>query len=147
MNINLFTAIAKIYWSKCLTDQPGWYRFFRNHKIVNNLKRATIKQFIIHLSKLLKFIFRKSHYVTFLGKKWNVPYQNTRLQFYHCWLFRVLEFKITLSTIGFQCKKCWFFSLWVLFALRFISETFFIKWYGVWLPTSVNSISIQCMVD
>ena len=35
----------------------------------------------------------------------------------------------------------------VLFALRFISENFFIKGYEVWLPTSVNFISIQCMVN
>ena len=83
--------IPNIYWSKVLTDQPGWYRFFRKHKIVNNLKRTTIKQMIIHLSKLPNFIFRKSNYVTFLVKKWNVPYQNTRLQFYHCWLSRVLD--------------------------------------------------------
>ena len=32
-------------------------------------------------SKLLKFIFRKSHYVTFLASDWKVPYQNMRLQF------------------------------------------------------------------
>ena len=53
-----------------LTDQPGLCQFFRKHKIVKNLNlTATIKQVIIHLSKLLKFIFRKSHYVTFLVKK------------------------------------------------------------------------------
>ena len=42
-------------------------RFFRKHKIVKNLKTATIKQVIIHLSNLLKrfFFFRKSHYVFF----------------------------------------------------------------------------------
>ena len=43
-----------LYWSKVLTDQPGRHRFFWKHKIVNNLKRATIKQVIIHLLKLLK---------------------------------------------------------------------------------------------
>ena len=41
---------------------------FRKHKIVQNLKIATVKQVISHLSKLLKFIFRKSHYVLF-GQK------------------------------------------------------------------------------
>ena len=61
-----YIFLTFIYWSKVLTNQPGWYRFFRKHKIVNNLKRATIKQVIIHLSKLLKFIFRKNHYVTCL---------------------------------------------------------------------------------
>ena len=46
---------------KVLTDQPGRCHFFRKYKIVKSLKRITIKQVIIHLSKLLKFIFRKSH--------------------------------------------------------------------------------------
>ena len=84
-------GVVFLYWSKILTDQPGWYRFFRKHKMAKNLKRVTIKQVIIHLSKLLKFIFRKIHDVTFLVKKWTVPYQNTHLQFYHCWLSRVLD--------------------------------------------------------
>ena len=83
--------MLNIYWSKALPDQPGWCRFFRKYSIVQNLKRATIKQVIIHLSKLLKFIFRKSHYVTFLANNWKVPCQNTRLQFDHCWLSRVLD--------------------------------------------------------
>ena len=43
-----------------------------------------MKLVIIQLSKLLKLIFRKSHYVTFLLKTLNVPYRITRLQFYHC---------------------------------------------------------------
>ena len=42
----------------------------------------TIKQVVIHLSKLLKLIFRKSNYVTVFLKTLNVPYRNTRLQFY-----------------------------------------------------------------
>ena len=67
------TSISHIYWSKVLTDQPGSCQFFRKYKIVKNLKRATIKQVIILLSKLLKFSFRKSHYVTFLLKTLNVP--------------------------------------------------------------------------
>ena len=33
--------------------------FFRKHKIENNLKKTAIKQVIIHLSKLLTFIFKK----------------------------------------------------------------------------------------
>ena len=61
----LLFLFRHLYWSKVRTDQTEWYRFFRKHKIVNNLKRVTIKQVIIHLSKLLKFIFRKRHYVTF----------------------------------------------------------------------------------
>ena len=44
-------------------------------------------------------------------------------------------------------KKCWFVSLWVLFVLQFISDYVFIKGEGVSLPTSVGSISIQCIVD
>ena len=57
-----------VHWSKVLNNQLGWC-FFRKHKIVKNLKRATIKQVIIHLSKSRKFIFRKSLYVTFFGQK------------------------------------------------------------------------------
>ena len=80
----LHLSRSYIYWSKVLTGQPERCQFFRKYKIVKNLKTATIKQVIIHLSKLSKFIFRKSHYVTFLLKTLNVPYQNTRLQFYQC---------------------------------------------------------------
>lgn len=58
--------------------------FSGNNKIVNNLKIATIKHVIIHLSKFLKFIFRKSHCVTFLVKKYKVSYQNMPLQFDYC---------------------------------------------------------------
>ena len=61
--------LSNIYWSKVLTNQPGRCQFFRKYEIVKNLRRATIKQDIIHLSKLLKFIFRKSHYVTFCSKQ------------------------------------------------------------------------------
>ena len=43
-----------IYWSKVLTDQRGLCRFFRKHKTVKNLKTATIKRVIIHLSNLQK---------------------------------------------------------------------------------------------
>ena len=55
-----------------------------------NLKRATIKHIIIHLSKLLKSVFRKSRYVFKKKKKkkkkniLNVPYRDTRLQICHC---------------------------------------------------------------
>ena len=80
-----------IYWSKVLTGHQGLCRVFRKHKIVNNLKTATIKQVIIHLSNLLKCFFRKGHYVIFLVKKWKVSYPNTRLQFHNCWLSRVLD--------------------------------------------------------
>ena len=97
--------IPDIYWSKVLTDQPGRCQFFRKYKIVKNLKRATIKQVIIQLSKLLKFIFRKSHYVTFLHKTLNVPYRNTRLQFYHCYLSSVLDIQNHTFFHRFEWKK------------------------------------------
>ena len=87
----IIAKLNHLYWSNVLTDQPRWYRFFRKHKIVNNLKRATIKQVIIHLSKLLKTNFRKSHYVTFWVQKMERTLPNTRLQFYDCWLFRLLD--------------------------------------------------------
>ena len=70
-----------IYWPKVLTDLSGWSRFFRKLEILRKLKRTILKQVIIHLSKLVKFIFRKSHDVTFLASDWKVPYQNMRLQF------------------------------------------------------------------
>ena len=54
-----------VYWPKVLTDQSEWSRFFRKLEILRTLKRTNLKQVIIHLSKLLKFIFRKSHYVMF----------------------------------------------------------------------------------
>ena len=80
-----------IYWSKVLTDQQGLCRVFRKHKIANNLKTATIKQVIIHLSNLLKYFFQKTSLCNFFGQKWKVPYPNTRLQFHNCWLSRVLD--------------------------------------------------------
>ena len=49
-----------IYWPKVLTDQSGWSRFFRKLEILRKLKRTNLKQAIIHLSKLLKFIKKKS---------------------------------------------------------------------------------------
>ena len=84
-------VIRLVYWFKVLTDQQGLCRFFRKHKIVKNLKTATVKKVIIHLSNLLKCFFRKCHYVFFLVKKWKVPYPNTILQFHNCWLSRVLD--------------------------------------------------------
>ena len=48
-----------VYWSKVLTDQQGLCIFFRKHKIVKNLKTAKIKQVIVHLSNLLKCVFRE----------------------------------------------------------------------------------------
>ena len=42
---------------------------FQELENIKTLKRVTIKQMIIHLSKLLRKIFRKSHYVTVLVKK------------------------------------------------------------------------------
>ena len=58
-----------MYWPKVQTDQSGWSRFFRKLEIFRKWKRTNLKQMIIHLSKLLKFIFRKSHYVSFLGQR------------------------------------------------------------------------------
>ena len=48
-------------------DYQGWCRFFTLHKIVKDLKGATI----IPLSKLLKFDFRKKK-STFLVENWKV---------------------------------------------------------------------------
>ena len=45
-----------IYWSKVVTDHPGWHWFFRKHKIVKDVKRVTVKQLTIYLSNILKFI-------------------------------------------------------------------------------------------
>ena len=74
--------------------------------------------------------------------------QNTCLQFHNCWLSRVLDIQNhTFFHWFWMEKKCWFVSLWVLFVLRFINDNVFIKGLGVSLPTSVSSISIQCMVD
>ena len=80
-----------VYWSKVLTDQQGLCRYFWKHKIVKNLKTATTKQVIIHLSNLLKCFFQKKSLCNFFGQKWKVPYPNTRLQFHNCWLSRVLD--------------------------------------------------------
>ena len=81
-----------------------------------------------YFSKLLKFIFRKSHYITFLANSWKVPYQNIRLQFDHCWLSRVLDIQnLSFFHWFWMGKKCRFVILGVLFVLWFISETFLIK--------------------
>ena len=47
---------------------PRMMSNFRKHKITKDLKRATVEQLIIYLSKLQKFIFRKK-YVHFFGRK------------------------------------------------------------------------------
>ena len=100
-----FKYMKIIYWSKVLTDQQGSCRFFRKHKIVKNLKTATIKQVIIHLSNLLKRFFRKSHYVFFLVKNGKYPtpiraFNFTTVDYPVYWTF-----KITLSSTGFEWKK------------------------------------------
>ena len=59
----------EIYWSKVLTDQQGICRFFRKHKIVKNLKTATVKQVIIHLSNFLKCFFQKKSLCNSFGQK------------------------------------------------------------------------------
>ena len=65
-----------------------------------------MKQVIIHLSKLLKFVFRKSHYVTFLLKTLNIypteirAFNFTTVNYPVYWTF-----KITLSSIGFEWGK------------------------------------------
>ena len=51
------SRVFDIYWSIFLSDQQGLCRFFRKHKTVKNLKTATIKQVIIHLSNVLKCSF------------------------------------------------------------------------------------------
>ena len=57
-------------------------------------------------------------------------------------------FKIALSSIDFEWRKSDLVFLVSEFRLhRDLSVTLFIKRYEAWLPTSVNSISIQCMVD
>ena len=56
--------------------------FFRKHKLVKDLKRATVKQMIIYLSKLLQFIQVQNKLLcNFMAEKWKVPYQSTSLQF------------------------------------------------------------------
>ena len=52
----------------------------------------------------------------------------------------------TLSAIGFEWKKYWFVSLWVLFVLRFM-RLLSSKVKGLSLLIGVSSISIQCMVN
>ena len=57
--LNIYLSLhTHIYWSKVTTDQQGLCRFFRKNKIVKNLKTATIKQVIIHLSNLLKCLIQ-----------------------------------------------------------------------------------------
>ena len=96
---------AEIHWSKVLTEE-GLCRFFRKHKIVKNLKTATIKQVIIHLSNLLKCFFQKKSLCNFFGQK------NGKYPTHICALnFTTVDypiywtFKITLSSIGFEWKK------------------------------------------
>ena len=120
-----YPDVFHIYRPKVLTDQPGQCRFFRKRKIVNNLKRATIKHVIIHLSKLQNIIVSKSHYVTVLVKNGTYPTKIRAFNFTTVDYPVYWTFKIILSSIGFEWKKVLIFSFWVLFALRFISETFF----------------------
>ena len=70
------------------------------------MKTATIKQVIIYLSKVLKFIFRKkNHFVVSLVKKWKVP---TKIRAFN---FTTVDhpvywtFKVTLSSIRFERKE------------------------------------------
>ena len=104
--ISLYQVIfGVIYWSKVLTDQQGLCRVFRKHKIVNNLKTATIKQVIIHLTNLLKCFFQKSHYVIFWSKNGKYPTQIRAFYFTIVDYPVYWTFKITLSSIGFEWKK------------------------------------------
>ena len=100
----------QIYWSKVLTDQPGLCRFFRKHKIVKkkkkkNLKTERVKQVIIHLSKLLKFIFRKSHNVNFWSENGKYPTKIRAFNFTTDDYPVYWTFKFTLYSIGFEWKK------------------------------------------
>ena len=108
-----------IYWSKVLTDQQGLCRFFRKHKTVKNLKTATIKQLIIHLSNFLKCVYRKIHYVIFLSKNEKYP---TQIRAFN---FTTVDYPVYWTFKN--GKQCWFASLWVLFVLRIISDNVFIK--------------------
>ena len=116
-----------IYWSKVLTDQQGSCRYFRKHKIVKNLKTATIKQVIIHLSNLLKRFFRKSHYVFFWSKMESTLPQYapsiSQLLIIPC----IGHSRSHFLPLVLNGKKRWFAYLWVLFVLRFISDNVFIK--------------------
>ena len=121
----------QLYWSKVLTDQPGLCRFFRKHKIVKDLKTATLKQVFIYLSKLLKFIFRKSHYVTFSVKKkkesTQPKYAPSISQLLITCILCIGHSNHTFFHWFWMEKKGWFASLWGLFVLQFISDIFLSK--------------------
>ena len=60
---------------------------------------------IIHLSKLLKFIFRKSHYVNFWSNNGTYPAEIRGFKFTTVDYLAYCTFKITLSSIGCEWKK------------------------------------------
>ena len=93
---------------------------------------------IIHLSKLPKFIFRKSHYVTF-GKK-----MERTLSIYNVWLSVYWIFKIT--SIGFEWKKSFGFLVWVSFALVIYQRDFIKRVRGLASHQSKFHFD-SCMVD
>ena len=103
MEISMYNILCKIYWSKVLTDQQGLCRFFRKHKIVKNLKTATIKHVIIHLSNLTKCFFRKKSLCNFLVKKnGKYPTQIRAFNFTTVDYPVYWTFNITLSPISFD---------------------------------------------
>ena len=95
-----------IYWSKVLTDEQGLCRFSRKHKIVKNLKTATIKQVIYSSFKFTKKLFSERVIMYFFWSK-NGKY-TTQIRAFN---FTTADypvywtFKITLSSIGFEWKK------------------------------------------
>ena len=99
-NLLVWIAIDNklLYWSKVLTDQQGLCRFFWKHKIVKNLKTATIKQVIIQLSNSLYFFFFFQKMESTLPKY--TPSIFTTVDYPVYWTF-----KITLSSIGFEWEK------------------------------------------
>ena len=62
----MYTGPKFLPVSEDVVDFSGNLKYLEKLK---KKKKTNLKQMIIHLSKLQKFIFRKSHYVTFFGQR------------------------------------------------------------------------------
>ena len=120
---------AQIYLPKILIDQSGWSRFLRKLEILRKLKRTNLKQVIIPLSKLLKFIFRKSH-CYFFGQRLDgtVPkYAPSVLSAIGYLVY--CTFIIILSSIGFLWRNSVdVFDCEIFLCPNLSVRCFFFKW-------------------
>ena len=102
-----------IHRSKFLTDQQRLCLFLRKRKTVKNLKTATIKHVIIHLSNVLKCFFRKKSLCIFFIFFWskNGKYPTQIRTFTSTTVDYPVYSRSHFLPLDLNGKKCWFANL------------------------------------